>query len=519
MTTTRTAASLRAAGREPTLPFTVTLGDGRELVLHRLLRILPGKRIVGEADLAGSCVLAKLFIAPGSARHWQREREGIEALAAAGIPTPALRHAGELADGGHALLTDFLADAVSLAERWQAVAHLPAGHADALAVLAPAFAMLGRLHAHGLVQDDLHLGNFLVNAGELMVIDGDAVRALSPGQPLQADTASANFAILAAQLPAAWDEHLAALIDAWHRGSNGLPALDPAALRGHIAHTRDARLEDFLAKTRRDCTLFKAEKTFDRLAIAVRTEADRLATVLADPDAAIARGSLLKDGGTCTVAKLEDTGRPLVSQPSLKAGASSPRACGAFDSRDACLADPAMDGGACARPVVIKRYNLKNARHALSRAWRPSRAAHSWVEGHRLAFLGIATPAPLAMIEERAGPLRRRAWIINAWSPGQDLATHLAPHVDSGPPPAEAQALRTLFATLHRERISHGDLKATNLLWHDGRILLIDLDAMQQHRSAASHAHAWRRDRARLLRNWPADSALWRWLDANLPPA
>ena len=477
--TAQTAASLRAAGRAPALPFAVALGDGRELVLHRILRLLPGKRIVGEAELADSRVLAKLFIAPGSARHWQREREGIAALAAAGIPTPALLHAGELAEGGHALLTDFLADAVSLAERWQAVARLPAGHSDALAVLAPAFAMLGRLHMHGLVQDDLHLGNFLVSGSRLMVIDGDAVRALTPGQPLQADAASANFAILAAQLPAGWDEHLAPLIDAWRQGGEGLPALDPAALRAPIAHTRDARLKDFLAKTRRDCTLFKAEKTFERLTIAVRAEAEALAEILAAPDAAIARGSLLKDGGTCTVAKLEHAGRPL----------------------------------------VIKRYNLKNARHALSRAWRPSRAAHSWVEGHRLAFLGIATPAPLAIIEERAGPLRRRAWIINAWCPGQDLATHLAPYIDSGPPPAEAEALHTLFATLHRERISHGDMKATNLLWHDGQIVLIDLDAMQQHRSAASHARAWRRDRARLLRNWPADSALWRWLDANLPPA
>jgi len=80
-----------------------------------------------------------------------------------------------------------------------------------------------------------------------------------------------------------------------------------------------------------------------------------------------------------------------------------------------------------------------------------------------------------------------------------------------------AAALLTLFGTLHALRISHGDLKATNLLWHDGQVVLIDLDAMTQHRSSRTHAQAWQRDRARFLRNWPAGSPLVRWLDARLP--
>ena len=71
-------------------------------------------------------------------------------------------------------------------------------------------------------------------------------------------------------------------------------------------------------------------------------------------------------------------------------------------------------------------------------------------------------------------------------------------------------ALDRLFAALLRERISHGDFKGHNLFW-DERLAcwsLIDLDAMQQHRSARSFARAYARDRARFLRNWPADSAL-----------
>lgn len=82
-----------------------------------------------------------------------------------------------------------------------------------------------------------------------------------------------------------------------------------------------------------------------------------------------------------------------------------------------------------------------------------------------------------------------------------------------------ARPVISLFRTLNDLRISHGDLKASNLLWYEGRVFLIDLDAMQQHRSPFRYVRAWQRDRARLLRNWLKASALYRWLDANLPAA
>jgi len=45
----------------------------------------------------------------------------------------------------------------------------------------------------------------------------------------------------------------------------------------------------------------------------------------------------------------------------------------------------------------------------------------------------------------------------------------------------------------------------------------IDLDAMRQHRCPRRFARAYAKDRARFLRNWPADSALYRLLDQRLP--
>ena len=466
------AAALRAAGRAPTLPFTVALRDGRLLTVSRLLRLLPGKRIVGEGVLGESRVLAKLFVADASERHWAQECRGIESLVARDIPTPQVLLAEPLPAGGHLVLTEFLAEAESLSAQWAQLGAPTPGEAAALAVLQPALAMLARLHRAGLAQKDLHLGNFLRLADHLFVIDGDSVTAAEP--PLSPASAAANLGMLLAQLPAAWDTEGRHLLEIY-RAAGGA-TIDESTLAREVDRVREWRLKDYLGKCVRDCTLFSVEQGATRFTSVLRTEAGRLAALIDDPDRVLAAGRRLKSGNTCTVAQAT-----------------------------------AGDG-----EVVIKRYNLKGLGHALSRAWRPSRAWHSWREGHRLQLLGIATPAPLALIEERFGPLRRRAWLVADHCPGASLADHLA--ADREPPAAEAAALTTLFATLHRLRISHGDLKASNLLWHAERIWLIDLDACTQHRTDAAFRKTWQRDRARLLRNWPADSMLGRWLDRVLPP-
>lgn len=474
-------AALARAGRQPDLPFRLRLSSGESLTMHRLLRVLPGKRLVGEADVDGRRVLAKVFVGRRSRQHWQEEEAGLAALRQAGVPTPEVLAAAPLPAGAYLLLTDFLAPAESLAESWARLAELPAGDEAALELLAPALALLARLHAAGLIQEDLHFGNFLRCADTLFLVDGDAVRVVTGGQPLPPARADANLAIFLAQLPPAWDDHLDRLLPAYAAGSEHAEASGRwfaarrSALLAEIAAVRAWRLNDFLAKSVRECTLFAVERRVDRFSAVVRRHAERLKPVLADPDGVLAGGTILKDGGTVTIARVQ------------------------FGTDE----------------LLIKRYNLKGFAHACGRLWRPSRAWHSWRAAHCLQFLGFHTPAPLALIEERYGPLRRRAWLITEFCPGPNLYTHLSSAQE--PPPVEASALVALFAGLHAQRISHGDLKAMNLLWDDGRIALIDLDALARHRTAATYRRAWRRDRARLLRNWPPDSPLHRWFDRHLP--
>jgi tRNA A-37 threonylcarbamoyl transferase component Bud32 len=159
-----TAASLRAAGRNPLPQSRIALDDGRLMTVESWQRILPGKRLTGSGEWKGRKVFAKLFIAArGSERHWQREYRGAATLARHGLPTPALLASGFLAGGGHYVLYEHLDDARN-------------PDSGLLEELERVFALVGRMHARGLVQEDAHLGNFLLKNGWLYVIDGDAVR-------------------------------------------------------------------------------------------------------------------------------------------------------------------------------------------------------------------------------------------------------------------------------------------------------------------------------------------------------
>ncbi len=186
-----------------------------------------------------------------------------------------------------------------------------------------------------------------------------------------------------------------------------------------------------------------------------------LASIFADPDAAIANAELLKDGNKTTLAK--------VTQGDVE--------------------------------LVIKRYNIINLWHAITRGFRNSRAHRCWVFAHLFNELGLDTPEPVAMIEQRQGPIRRRAYYIMRYRSGVVGRTAI---LEANPQQLEhyLQTLVSDLQQLYNRMITHGDLKATNWLWHNNKWIWLDLDATRQHRYRRSFTVAWYRDIRRLLKNW-----------------
>jgi tRNA A-37 threonylcarbamoyl transferase component Bud32 len=222
-------------------------------------------------------------------------------------------------------------------------------------------------------------------------------------------------------------------------------------------------------KVFRQCSDIEVEKDFDYfLAVARPYFSEDLKFALNEPDRLLYEPARrLKSGNTCTVSL-------------------------------------AQAGG---RKVVVKRYNIKSFWHGLNRALRPTRAAVSWANAHRLLMYGIATAAPIALLEKRCGIIRRQAYFLAEYVDAPDAAEFFAAaNVDAAQKNKLAEHIAALFHKLYLLKIAHGDFKAGNMKIVAGKPLLLDLDSMREYRCDWQLARRHVRDLQRFMRNWQHDT-------------
>lgn len=459
------------------LPCAIRLNDPTTdpvIQCEQLLRSLPGKRLVYKGLWRQRPVLVKLFLDRKRARrHWGREKDGAEALRRARVCSPAVLFAGQLDDGVHVLVFEFLPEAQTSLEVWNGLATL-AERADFLRQLA---GLLAVLHEAGLVQEDLHLENFLVSGQKLYAIDGDGI-CVQGSTPLDLNASSKNLALLFAQLPPACDPLVeeATLHYAQRRNLPGTPIL--GTIERALPQVRRWRRRKYVAKCYRSCSEFVRTRRGGQVAICRRdAQGGALEAFLNDPDAFMSRGELLKDGNSATVVRIRRDG---------------------------------IDW-------VVKRYNIKNPWHALSRCVRPTRAWVSWGNAHRLKISGIATPRAVALLEKRFGPLRSTGYYVSDFLDGDSAEDILRDERVSASLKERATAeFVGLFGLLSQLGIAHGDCKANNFLIRDQRLWVLDLDAMRESVFSGRAKRLYREDRQRFLKNWQSQPELLRWFDEHL---
>jgi tRNA A-37 threonylcarbamoyl transferase component Bud32 len=440
---------------------TYQLADGRTLECRETVRLLPGKRQVCVGSLDGRPVFVKLYLDPRRGRrHWQRELAGLTAFREGGILSAELLYAGEVAGKGWPVIVlAKIPEPLSLKAAWA-----QADEEQRERLLQRMTLLLARQHQAGILQTDLHLDNFVLSGDEFYSLDGAGVVAIS--RPIGPDSSLENLALLLAQLLPEWDAWAPTLYErymaerGWRRGPGG------EDLRRRVRRQRKVRWREYRDKLFRECTDFVCRRDgSNRLMIAARQDlTPELEALLADPDASFpGREQALKNGNTCTVWA-------------------------------------AQAGGV---RLVIKRYNVKHLWHGVKLSVRRGRAFISWENAHRLRFHGIATPRPIALLRRKQGALRPVVYFLMERVAGigaQEWFTD--PGVTWDEKRQMADRIARLFGQLKEQRISHGDMKASNILLVAGEPMLIDLDAMHQHRMASAFNKAWSRDMHRFMRNW-----------------
>lgn len=464
MAPSRRVDPLRSAS--PPLPFELSV-NGATLRCTELLRHLAGKRLVCGGTLDDREVIAKIYVDPARARvHAEREARGARAMLARGVRTAELRATACVGEA-HIVVYERIAPARTAAEVWAVTPH-EAQREDLFRKLAEAVA---RQHNAGLIQEDLHLGNFLLRGEDVYTLDAAAI--VVQRDPIGRVKALDNLALLCAQLPPEHDRAALAAFDDYARARNWqITPQDRAALERAIVLRRDRRERIYLKKIFRESSAFVSRKRFDHYHVCDRRDySEAMQKALDDPESLFIDARYLKRGNTATVAIAR------------------------------------IDG----REIVIKRYNIKSMLHGLRRAFRPTRAAISWRNAQRLRFYDIATPRPIALIERRIGPLRRVAYFLAEHSQGQDCAHFLTrADVSEERRTTVAQRIVALIERLRALNLSHGDMKATNILITADQPAFIDLDAMHKHSNATAASRALQRDLQRFMQNWNDHPALGR---------
>ncbi len=322
---------------------------------------------------------------------------------------------------------------------------------------------LARQHDRGVIQTDMHLGNFMIRGQEVFALD-PAMMRFAHG-PIGQRQSVRQVARLAAIL----SEEAGSTIESVFREyaqarSWAIGPQDVEQLRMEHRRQRSKAIEQglrkFLRTNRRHETIRYGR--WRGLADRKLLEAVSPAEIASGLDEAMARGQVLKDGGTCFVSRVK---------------------LGGLD-------------------VVIKRYNHKGLLHSLRHTFKGSRARRCWLNANRLLLLGIATPQPLAYLDQYQGPLLRRSYFITEFVNGQGLHGILRDR--DVPEDRKQRLIDGVVHTLDRmasHGISHGDLKHTNILCRENTIVLADLDGMEIHRIAWVQRRCHRRDMARFHRD------------------
>lgn len=455
---------LYRADRTIKIPFQLVLKDEEEpICCEEIIRIVPRKRLLAFGMWNNKEVAIKLFYEKRFAkRDAERDAFGIEALMQANVPTSKLLYKGSIDKGRvHVLIFEKINQGTSLETLWQQRENL----ADINTLLQAVTIELATQHVLGILQQDLHLHNFLITEKIIYTLDGGKIDYFE--YPLDKQISIEYLSLFLVQFGVHVEKLQQELFDVYTKSRGWIvkPA-DIKAFKKCLAQQTKERMRKYKRKIFRQCSSFNRIEKINKTIMYDRYyESAEFNHFLKNPDAFIDNPAavMLKAGRSSTVVKV------------------------------------LIDG----RELVIKRYNTKNTWHWLRRCLRTSRAKKSWRISQQVYASGIATPKPVAFIEYDILGLRGKSYFIMEYLDAQHIGKYFE-HSKEDQKKCEQVAKKTLalFKHLTKLHMTQGDLKMTNILVANDIPYLIDFDGAEEHISSITLRHYFKNEMSRFMQNW-----------------
>lgn len=423
-----------------------------------ILRAVPGNRQVYDGRWNDKEVIVKVFSKKFllAYLHLKNEWRGLQYLCKYQLSAPEPLFFGRTTDRRWAIVTGKIADSSTALE----VFNIAEDDRDKFRILVLVCKELAKQNSKGVFQKDLHLGNFLVSEGTVYALDPARMKFFHPH--LCRAKSICQLALLSCYLPDD-DELFDKLCREYFDARNWRFDDTQKAL---VLKSRNRRRKKQIRQGLKKCMrtskrIVKSEgrsysAVFDRNFFESVNPIDFVNKI----DSLMDAGRILKKGNTSYVSSTS------------------------FNGKD----------------VVVKRYNYKGLLHSLRHTIKGSRARRNWLYGHRLTMLGIPTPKPLAFIEKKKGVLVWQSYIVTEYIEGQKLYDFLK---DNSPEQRESilvkERLEILMKELSKYRVTHGDLKHTNILVTKDNVILTDLDSLKFHRFEFIHKMRQSKDVKRLM--------------------
>ncbi len=461
------------------IPFELSLNKSDHfLQCNKLLRFVPGRRAVFSGLWDKKRIIAKFFFKPFRYKnHVKKEIKGNYLFKQAKIPTSKILYSSFCDElKSHILIFEFIDNSTSLKQIFEFDNSKKSN--DLMIIhkkhLVSLVRLIGKIHEKGIIHNDLHPDNFLLKNDTIYALDGASIKLIST-RPLKKKISLENLAIILSQIDTTANTKgekkknlLYDFADAYAKKRN-YKKKDQIAkkLETLIKKSHRSRIAKYLKKIYRRSTQIVCKKSFSSFVLCQRKYyTPAMESFLRNPDIAFYNpgNSLLKAGNTATIVRYK------------------------IDEIE----------------LVVKRYNMKNRFHTLRLAFKKSRADISWRSAHLLIKNQINTPEPVAIKEIRFEPFRNRAFFICEYIKGESARSFFTnvqnAHTDKVKIPAES--IINLFYKLKSLMISHGDMKATNIIMQKGKPFFIDLDSMTWHKTKFMFSHAWKKDINRFMKNW-----------------